>query len=105
MPTSPRQKTAAAICKFRRIRNIFERADVGIGPYIHFLRYAEACCKFLQQASFRYLRLVFRAAGLAGAFLAGALGRGFLPALFAAGLAAGLPLTAALGAALGGGAV
>ena len=33
MPTSPLQKTAAIFGEFRRIRNIYKSADVGIGPY------------------------------------------------------------------------
>ena len=40
MPTSPQQKTPAVFCDFLQIRNICERADVGIGPYDHLFRHA-----------------------------------------------------------------
>jgi len=33
MPTSPMQQNAAITGSFRRIRNIFQRADESIGPY------------------------------------------------------------------------
>ena len=41
MPTSPLDKTAAIFGEFLRIRNIYKRADVGIGPYDYLFRHAE----------------------------------------------------------------
>ena len=33
MPTSPRSRSFRSLENFRQIRNISQRADVGIGPY------------------------------------------------------------------------
>ena len=41
MPTSPLEKMAVIFGEFRRIRNIYKRADVGIGPYDYLFRHAE----------------------------------------------------------------
>ena len=35
MPTSPRSKNSRNTEKIQKIRNILQRADVGIGPYIN----------------------------------------------------------------------